>query len=210
MSTYRALLVDYGGVLTTSLHSWLDESCRAVGVDTALFIKHLDQLTPSPFALIETGSISREEFGRLLEPALAASASDGAQPSGMDWLNAIRISEKYLDLAMIAEIERLSDLGVRVVLLSNSWGKDEYPWHLLPTFDATVISGSVGVRKPDRGIYEMAIAAAGVPAHQCVFIDDTAENLPPAEALGIYSLHHLDAAQTLTRLAELFPTGSAS
>ncbi len=201
---YDALLIDYGGVLTTPMRSWLEESCSAVGVDTDRFLAEVAATSPSPFDLVESGAISRDELAELLTPSLQASAVNGARPEGRSWLTAITISEQHLDQSMIRAVSRLRADGVRVVLLSNSWGADEYPWDLLPTFDATVISGTVGIRKPDPGIYELAVKESGAPPERCVFIDDLALNLIPAADLGIATIHHVDPAETLGKLATYF------
>ena len=58
--------------------------------------------------------------------------------------------------------------------------------------------------RPLLARYDLALAAAGVPAERCVFVDDTAENLPPAEALGIRTVHHVDPAATVRLLGQLF------
>src|SRR5207248_9854927 len=51
-----------------------------------------------------------------------------------------------------------------------------------------VVSGEVGVRKPAAGIYERFLAEAGCGAADCMFIDDTVENLDAAAALGFRTL----------------------
>lgn len=59
--------------------------------------------------------------------------------------------------------------GVRTVLITNSYGPSAYQrWDLDRLADARVISGLVGVAKPSRGIYELALAEAGsVPGKRC-------------------------------------------
>jgi epoxide hydrolase-like predicted phosphatase len=95
--------------------------------------------------------------------------------------------------------------GIRTGLLSNSWGIERYPHDLLPElFDAVVISGQEGVRKPDQAIYEVAIERLGVPASEIVFVDDLPGNLKPARELGMTTVHHTSAADTLDQLEKHF------
>ena len=95
--------------------------------------------------------------------------------------------------------------GIRTGLLSNSWGIERYPHDLLPElFDAVVISGQEGVRKPDLVIYEVAIERLGVPASEIVFVDDLPGNLKPARELGMTTVHHTSAANTLDQLEQHF------
>ncbi len=207
---FEALLIDYGGVLTTSMRAWLDESCAAVGADVDRFLAAVAAISPSPFELVEAGRISKDEFADLITPALVASAGPEAMPTGRAWLSSIQISDRYLDMDMVRLVDTIRAEGATVVLVSNSWGpEEEYPWAFLPTFDAVVVSGTIGIRKPDRGIYEAALRAAGVRADRCVFVDDTAENLVPASDLGMLTIHHVDPADTRHRLASLFLAGSS-
>jgi HAD superfamily hydrolase (TIGR01509 family) len=87
--------------------------------------------------------------------------------------------------------------GVRAAALSNSWGTggcDPYDGYGLDDlFDAVVISDQVGLRKPDPAIYLLTAAKIGVPAADCIFVDDTAANLPAARDLGMATVHFTDA-----------------
>lgn len=53
-----------------------------------------------------------------------------------------------------------------------------------------VSSARVGVAKPDRKIYEIAAARAGVAAGRCLFVDDRPENIEAAVALGMTGVHY--------------------
>jgi HAD superfamily hydrolase (TIGR01509 family) len=93
---------------------------------------------------------------------------------------------------------------VRTGLVSNSWGTRRYPRDLLAElFDGLVISGEEGFRKPDPRMYELGAARIGVPAADCVFVDDLAFNLDPARELGMAVVHHTGAASTLAELDAL-------
>ena len=54
-------------------------------------------------------------------------------------------------------------------------------------FDHTIFSHEVGSLKPDRKIYDAAIAAAGKPPDALFFTDDREENIEAARALGIHA-----------------------
>ena len=57
------------------------------------------------------------------------------------------------------------------------------------TFDTVVVSCAVGVAKPDRAIYELVLARLQVAGPEALFVDDRAENIAGAEALGVAGLH---------------------
>ncbi|HEX5825727.1 MAG TPA: HAD-IA family hydrolase, partial [Candidatus Limnocylindrales bacterium] len=96
-------------------------------------------------------------------------------------------------------VEVLAELdaaGVPLYALSN-WSAETFPaarprYPFLGRFDGIVISGEVGVAKPDRRIYEALLERHGLEAHSILFVDDVAENVAAAEALGIRSLRFID------------------
>ena len=57
-----------------------------------------------------------------------------------------------------------------------------------PLIDAALVSGDLGVRKPDPAIYHLALDRLGVQASECVFIDDHPERVEAARKLGICSI----------------------
>jgi HAD superfamily hydrolase (TIGR01509 family) len=63
-----------------------------------------------------------------------------------------------------------------------------------------IVSGEVGIRKPDPAIYLLAAEKLGLPASACVLVDDMAANLPPAADLGMTTVHHTDSAATVHEL----------
>jgi putative hydrolase of the HAD superfamily len=70
-------------------------------------------------------------------------------------------------------------------------------YHLHERFDAVIVLGEVGIRKPDPAIYRLAAEKLGLPIGACVLVDDVAANLTPAAELGMASIHHTDSAATV-------------
>jgi putative hydrolase of the HAD superfamily len=101
---------------------------------------------------------------------------------------------------MTAALIRARAAGFRTGLLSNSWGND-YPrekWDEL--FDAVVISGEVGLRKPDPQIFRLMADRLGLALGECIFVDDLVPNVRAAAELGMIGVHHTDVATTLGEL----------
>ena len=75
------------------------------------------------------------------------------------------------------------------VLLStdvSEWSRYITEYHRLDGyFKDKIVSGDVGLRKPDPKIYEYTLNKLGVSASDCLFVDNSVENLNAAEALGI-------------------------
>jgi HAD superfamily hydrolase (TIGR01509 family) len=106
---------------------------------------------------------------------------------------------------MTSLVTRARAAGIRTALLSNSWGNDydRSDWHEM--FDAVVISGEVGMRKPEPEIFELILHRIGLPADECVFIDDMAHNIVAAQQAGLAGIVHRTFDETASELGDLFP-----
>jgi putative hydrolase of the HAD superfamily len=99
----------------------------------------------------------------------------------------------------------LRQAGIRTGLLSNSWGATRYDrsrWDDM--FDVLVISGEHRMRKPDPRIYRIAVDLIGLPPTELVFVDDIGANLKPARELGMTTIRHLAAEETVAELERVF------
>jgi 2-haloacid dehalogenase len=93
----------------------------------------------------------------------------------------------------VAILEELDDAGIPLYALTN-WSAETYPhaeqlYGFLGRFRAVVVSGRIGLVKPDAAIYHHAIARFGVAPERTVFIDDSAKNVAGAEAVGLRAIH---------------------
>ncbi len=187
--SYGGLILDFGGVVTTDLFAELSAFCaRQCAAPDAFASVLLDSDEGrASFEAVEAGKISQRDFevtiGRLLgvdDRGLLARALGGLRPRA----------------DVVELVKRARSTGVRVGLLSNSWGDGDYDlyggYDLEAMFDAVVISADAEVRKPDLAIYLLAADELGIAPHECVFVDDTAANLPPAETLGMATVHFTD------------------
>ena len=59
------------------------------------------------------------------------------------------------------------------------------------------------MRKPAPEIYRLGAERAGLSPEECVFVDDMPVNLDPASALGMATVHHVRADETLVELEAL-------
>src|SRR5205823_5513205 len=108
------------------------------------------------------------------------------------------------DELMIEAVRRAHDAGVKTGLISNSWGPSGFhESDLVPIFDAVLISGEVGMRKPDAKIFLHAAEMLGLEPSECVFVDDLEQNAEGARAVGMEGIVHRSARFTIPKLAEL-------
>jgi epoxide hydrolase-like predicted phosphatase len=151
-------------------------------------------LGPGRDALVELecGRIDIPTFERRLGAVL------GVEPEGL----ADRLTHDVRpDAEMLDAVRRFHDAGVKTALVSNSWRETDYDVDEL--FDAIVLSGRLGIRKPDPRIYQHAAELLAIPPSRCVFVDDLGGNLKPAKALGMTTILHTAAASTIAELERL-------
>jgi len=191
------LLIDWGGVLTSNLFASFHAYCVATEIDPQTLGERFKADPDFRELLIAL------EKGELDEPAfeLRFAALLDVEPDGLiDGL----FAGVTPDLSMLDAVRRAHAAGVRTALVSNSWGVHRYPHELFDElFDGIVISGELGIRKPSRRMYELGAERAGVPAAECVYVDDLPFNLTPAQELGMATVHHTSAETTIPELERL-------
>jgi epoxide hydrolase-like predicted phosphatase len=199
---YDTLIVDWGGVLTTSLNdavtAWADR--RGVRLSDYFTVMR-DWLGEAagleavfnPIHSLERGEIEIPHFEEHLAEALTKVSGHPVEPVGL-----VEEMFEFFDHApdMNGLVHRARQQGIRTALLSNSWG-NSYPrdgWDDM--FDAVVISGEVGMRKPEHRIYQHTLALLSAPAETSVFVDDLKPNVMAAEELGMGGVVHSSYEQT--------------
>jgi putative hydrolase of the HAD superfamily len=194
----KGLLVDYGGVLTTNVFDSFRDFCVAEGIDPDS-IKRLLREDPRARELVrslETGELSEEDFGERFGELLGIDDRDGLVNR---IFGGLRPDERMLDA-----LRRARAAGIRTGLVSNSMGAGRYDRDAFPElFDGVVISGDVGMHKPQPEIFLLAAERAGVGPKDCVFVDDIRENCEGAEAVGMTAILHRGAERTVPELERL-------
>ncbi|HYP49212.1 MAG TPA: HAD family phosphatase [Thermoleophilaceae bacterium] len=194
----KGLLVDFGGVLTTNVFDSFRAFCVAEGLD-ANTIKRLFRENPEALRLVrslETGTIDEEEFGARFGELLGLEEREGLVDR---MFGGIRPDEPMLEA-----LRRARAAGVRTGLISNSMGEGRYDRSEFPSlFDGVVISGDVGLLKPQPESFLLGAERAGVAPADCVFVDDLRENCDGAEAVGMTAVLHRGAESTLPELERL-------
>jgi putative hydrolase of the HAD superfamily len=195
----KGLLVDFGGVLTTNVFQSFREFSEREGLDPD-HVKEKFRSDPEALGLLrklEKGEVDVDEFEPAFAQAIGVQDHDGLVER---LFRGIGPDERMLDAVRVARRS-----GVRTGLISNSWGSGlEYDDDLMEElFDAVVISGDVGLHKPQPEIFELGASRIEVPPGECVFVDDLRENCEGAEAVGMTAVLHRGADTTLPRLEEL-------
>ncbi|MGW2458125.1 HAD-IA family hydrolase [Streptomyces sp. NPDC004457] len=196
----KGLVLDFGGVLTTPLLPAALAFEKRAGLAEGTLLTGL-YLNPEGIRLteeLERGTLSQTQWneaaGRLL----------GIAPDNL-------MGRVFADLrpetTMIAAAAAARRAGIKVGILSNSVGLT--PWNLYDgyevddRYDAVVLSELHGTRKPEPQIFRLVLERLGLPAEECVFVDDTEQYLAPAAALGFTTVHAVEPARTVAALENL-------
>ncbi|MDQ8704051.1 HAD family phosphatase [Streptomyces sp. LHD-70] len=208
----EAVAFDYGGVLTTSMADSLAQWRTASGIDAQSFTDCLrawlgrDAEQNSPIHALETGRLDAAGFEHALAARLRRTDGSRPEPAG---LLAGMFAGLHPDEAMWDLADELRARGTRVAVLSNSWA-NTYPERLHDgRFEPVVISGEVGLRKPDPDIYRLLCARLELPPQRVAFIDDARPNVEGARRAGLHAVHHSDACATRDALLSLLESGTA-
>ncbi|MFB7169614.1 HAD family hydrolase [Streptomyces sp. NPDC056254] len=203
---------DFGGVLSPPLDELFDSYHARTGISprqmkTALAAVAAE-LGVEPLAPLELALLTEAEWGRAMVRVLRE-ADPGIDLSrarfeefGRQWFEGVRVNP-----VMAATARHARDHGYRVGILSNNVVEWEPYWRAIVApvgeVDCIVDSCVVGVRKPDPEIFRRAEKEAGVPAAECVLIDDLAENCAAARSVGWRAVHFRNNARTVRELAGL-------
>ncbi|MFD0434394.1 HAD-IA family hydrolase [Streptomyces chartreusis] len=201
--TRTSVLVDFGGVITSSVLEAFTDFGASLGGDPRLPLELLSRDRPSRALLAdhECGRIDTEAFERGFAERLRV---HGAVVEA-EGLTARMQAGMSIDQEMLALLGDLRVAGHPVALVSNSFGTGTYDGvDLAALADVVVVSAVVGIRKPSRRIYSIACERLCVAPEEAVMIDDLQQNLDGAARIGIGGVLHTDAADTRRQLAERF------
>ena len=198
----RAVVCDFGGVLTTPLlHAFaavqedIGVSAENLGMAMREGLAEGEEL---PLFRLERGEISEDEFLERLEDGLESLL--GHRP------HLHRFRHMFFDALdpneqMIELMRELGASGLKMAMLTTNVREWEPLWRsMLPVdeiFETIVDSAFVGCRKPEGRIYRLTLERIGLPAEACLFVDDLHPNIKAAKALGMSAVHFRDNEQAI-------------
>jgi putative hydrolase of the HAD superfamily len=205
MSEIRAVISDFGGVLTTplsqSFSAMQEESGIPVEALGSAMAKIAEDDGAHPLYELETGRLTETQFLDRLARELSAALHREVHLHGFAeaYFGQLDPNDELLEY-----MRSLRARGFRMAILTNNVREWEPLWRaMLPVdeiFDLVVDSGFVGMRKPDREIYELTLERLGLPAQECLFVDDTDVNVEAARELGMSAVHFLSNAQAIPEM----------
>jgi putative hydrolase of the HAD superfamily len=178
---FDAVLSDFDGVLRQFDHAAQADIEARYGLPLMKTAFDPELIMPPTL-----GHVSEEQWAESI--ALALGGDERARAAVGEFMRVrFWVDEEVREL--LARVQQ----HVPVIIVTNAM--DTLELHMdqlgLTYFaDDVVSSARVGVAKPDRRIYEIAVERAGVVAERCLFIDDRLPNVEAARALGMTGLHY--------------------
>ncbi len=198
----KAVLFDFGGVLTTSPFEAFARYEAERGLPHG-FIRSVNAADPhsNAWARLERGQLDLEAFDRVFADEAEAA---GHRVPGRDVL---ALLQGDLRPEMITALRWCSARYVTACLTNNFSGHEEVVRpeveEVLALFDRVFESRVLGIRKPEPRFYELACAALGVSPNEAAFLDDLGVNLKPARAMGMRTIKVERSDQALRELSTL-------
>lgn len=205
----RAVIWDFGGVLTTSPFEAFNryEAERGLPKDLIRTINATDPDT-NAWALFERNDVTIDEFDRLFDEEAKAR---GHSVPGKD---VIALLSGDLRPEMVEALRRINERLKTGCITNNvragegagmarSQEKAAAVGAVMEMFQVVIESSKVGVRKPSPEIYRMACEALEIEPGDAVYLDDLGINLKPARAMGMTTFKVVDPAETIRELQEV-------
>ncbi|HSX02985.1 MAG TPA: HAD-IA family hydrolase [Candidatus Saccharimonadia bacterium] len=194
----KAIIFDVGGVLVPNDVPRLRRAVmRALGITAEQYAAHWPQLIDA----LDAGRITEAQFWQEL---LEATGAPGPVPSPSPLATAVAGLRPHQ--AVMELVEELKDSGYRLGIISNITADHAALYRqqgLTEQFDDAIFSSEVGLTKPDKRIYWLALERLGVRPHEAVFIDDNAENVAAAARLGLHAIAYTTPARLRRELHRL-------
>jgi putative hydrolase of the HAD superfamily len=201
----RAIVCDFGGVLTSPLIGSFARFQDHAGIPLeslgGAMARIAERDGAHPLFELECGRMTEPEFLEMLSTTLG---DDLGRPVPMHEFADHLWAGLHRNEPMIELMCELRDAGYRMALLTNNVREWEPRWRaMLPVdeiFELVVDSAFVGMRKPDHAIYELTVARLGVPAEECLFVDDFAHNCAAAREVGMTAVVYEEPDQAIAEI----------
>jgi len=207
--TFRAILWDFGGVLTSSPFDAFNDYEKQQGIPID-FIRGVNAANPddNAWAKFESSQITADEFDTQF---LAETTHAGHPVPGSD---VMALLGGVVRPNMVAVLNRCK-ADYQVTCLTNNANAGSGPGmsatkeraeqvvEVMKMFDLVIESSKEGIRKPNPKIYELACERIGVAANEIVYLDDLGINLKPAKALGMTTIKVVSEDQAVADLSQI-------
>ena len=208
----RAVVCDFGGVLTTPLVDSFLHYQEESGIPFADVVGAMARVTKrtgkNPLYELEKGAISEDEFLTSIEQEMGGGVS--LRELHQVYFDHLEPNERMIDYVRSLRVDR----GLRSALLTNNVREWEPKWRsMLPEideiFEVIIDSAFVGMRKPDPAIYHLTVERLGdgMRPSDCIFVDDLELNCDAAREIGMAAVQFRSTEQAIAEVEALLGAG---
>ena len=199
-SAYKILFSDIGGVLLSN--GWGHLSREAAAKKYGLDYLELDELHHFIFNVYEIGSITLDQY---LDTVIFHQERDFSRDEFKDFI--FQQSIQLPDMLPWLVGWKNAHPQIKIISINNEARElNNYrikKFDLHDFFDAFVSSCEVGMRKPDPGIFRLALGIAQAEPHECLYFDDRPMLVAAAKKEGIHAYHHESFEETKKIIEEI-------
>lgn len=200
---YKAIIWDFGGVITSSPFEAFNQFEEANGLPKDI-IRTINSENPdtNAWAKFESNSITIDVFNDLF---LKEAKAKGFDIKGRDIIKLLKGSIRKNMVSFLRELKSDFKLGciTNNVKSSSEENNDNGTKEAMSLFDHVIESSIVGIRKPNPEIYMMSCDALKVSPDQCIYLDDLGINLKPARELGMTTIKVIQPEDAIQEVRNL-------
>ena len=206
---YKAVLWDFGGVVTSSPFEAFNRYEKERGLP-ADFLRSINATNPdsNAWAQLESSQVTVDEFDELFAQEAELK---GHRVMGKDVLGLLSGDVRPEMVNALKAIKAQHQIGCITNNVNTGQGpgmaksseKAAQVAEIMALFDVVIESSKVGIRKPDPEIYRMTCEQMSIQPEETIYLDDLGINLKPARALGMATIKVLNADQALDELETL-------
>ena len=200
---YKAIIWDFGGVITSSPFDAFNEFEEVNGLPKDI-IRTINSENPdmNAWAQFESNSITIDQFDDLF---LKEAKEKGFDIKGRDIIKLLKGSIRENMVSFLRELKLDFKLGciTNNVKPSSEENTDNETKEAMSIFDHVIESSIVGIRKPNPEIYMMSCDALNVSPDQCIYLDDLGINLKPARELGMTTIKVIQPEDAIQEVRNL-------
>lgn len=201
----KAIVTDFGGVLTTPLADAFAAFHADTGVSPAELFESMEEAFRErgthPLHEMEKGLLTEADFIAQLDELLEKRLGRTARMSDFREIYFQTLSPNETMIDLMAD---LRERRYRMALLTNNIREWEPLWKSMAPiddlFEVVVDSSNVGLRKPEPEIYSLTLDRLGMNPAECLFVDDMEVNCFAASELGFQAVCFRDNDQAIAEI----------
>ena len=200
---YKAIIWDFGGVITSSPFDAFNEFEEVNGLPKDIIRTiNSENSDMNAWAQFESNSITIDQFNDLF---LKEAKAKGFDIKGRDIIKLLKGSIRENMVSFLRELKSNFKLGciTNNVKPSSEENTDNETKEAMSIFDHVIESSIVGIRKPNPEIYMMSCDALNVSPDQCIYLDDLGINLKPARELGMTTIKVIQPEDAIQEVRNL-------